>query len=49
MESMAYNIDCMDLMHSLPDKAFDLAVVDPPYGLPKDSTHTGPRGFLEWG
>lgn len=32
MESIAYNIDCMDYMRSLPDKAFDLAVVDPPYG-----------------
>lgn len=24
--------DCMDYMRSLPDNAFDLAVVDPPYG-----------------
>lgn len=45
MDSIAYNIDCMDFMHSLPDKAFDLAVVDPPYGLPKDSTHG--RGKLK--
>ena len=28
----AYNIDCMEYMRSLPDNAFDLAVVDPPYG-----------------
>lgn len=27
----AFNVDCMDYMRSLPDKAFDLAVVDPPY------------------
>lgn len=27
-----YNIDCMEYMKTLPDKAFDLAVVDPPYG-----------------
>ena len=27
------NIDCMEYMKTLPDKAFDLAVVDPPYGL----------------
>jgi site-specific DNA-methyltransferase (adenine-specific) len=27
------NIDCMEYMATLPDKAFDLAVVDPPYGL----------------
>lgn len=25
--------DCMEYMRGLPDKAFDLAIVDPPYGL----------------
>ena len=30
--NVAYNMDCMEYMRSLPDKAFDLAVVDPPYG-----------------
>lgn len=29
----AYLIDCMEYMRTLPDKAFDLAVVDPPYGV----------------
>lgn len=32
-KSIAYNMDCMEYMRSLPDKAFDLAVVDPPYGI----------------
>lgn len=27
------NIDCMEYMASLPDKVFDLAIVDPPYGI----------------
>lgn len=27
------NIDCMAFMATLPDKAFDLAIVDPPYGI----------------
>ena len=27
------NIDCMKYMATLPDKAFDLAIVDPPYGI----------------
>ena len=27
------NIDCMEYMRTLPDKAFDLAIVDPPYGI----------------
>ena len=28
--------DCMDYMRGLPDKAFDLAIVDPPYGIRQD-------------
>lgn len=31
--NIAINIDCMEYMRTLPDKAFDLAVVDPPYGI----------------
>jgi site-specific DNA-methyltransferase (adenine-specific) len=27
------NIDCMEYMRGLPDKAFSLALVDPPYGI----------------
>lgn len=27
-----YNMDCMEGMKQFPDKYFDLAVVDPPYG-----------------
>lgn len=33
MESIVYNEDCMIGMAKYPDKYFDLAVVDPPYGL----------------
>ena len=28
-----YNCDCMDLMKEFPDKYFELAIVDPPYGI----------------
>ena len=28
----AYCMDCMEYMASLPDKAFNLAIIDPPYG-----------------
>lgn len=28
-----YNMDCMQGMKEFPDKYFDLAIVDPPYGL----------------
>lgn len=34
------NCDCMEYMVGLPDKAFDLAIVDPPYGINK----AGPIG-----
>ena len=27
------NIDCMEYMGTIPDKFFDLAIVDPPYGI----------------
>ena len=32
-EQIALNIDCMEFMKTLPDKAFELAIVDPPYGI----------------
>lgn len=32
MTSKAYNRDCVEAMKDFPDKYFDLAVVDPPYG-----------------
>lgn len=38
-EQLAYNRDCMEAMREFPDKFFELAVVDPPYGLPKDSSN----------
>lgn len=31
-ESITYNMDCMEAMRRMPDKCFDLAVVDPVYG-----------------
>jgi len=30
------HIDCMEYMATLPDKTFDLAIVDPPYGIGED-------------
>ncbi len=29
----AYNIDCMEFMRDKPDNYYDLAIVDPPYGI----------------
>lgn len=31
--SVVYLMDCMDLLKQIPDKYFELAVVDPPYGI----------------
>ena len=42
--SEAYNIDCMELMAKYPDKYFDLAVVDPPYGIKEDGESNHSRG-----
>ena len=33
MRSEVHLIDCVEFMRGLPDKAFDLAIVDPPYGI----------------
>ncbi len=32
------NCDCLPFMRELPDKAFDLAIVDPPYGIGRDGS-----------
>lgn len=44
-----YNMDCMDGMKEFPDKYFDLAVVDPPYGIGEsgEKNHTDKKYFDE--
>lgn len=39
-----YNMDCMDGMKEFPDKYFDLAIVDPPYGIGMGHTSMIGRG-----
>lgn len=39
------NIDCMEYMKTLPDKYFDLAIVDPPYGIGMDGGNVGYKGL----
>jgi site-specific DNA-methyltransferase (adenine-specific) len=43
MESIVKNIDCMVGMAEYPDKYFDLAVVDPPYGIGEDGSRNKNR------
>jgi site-specific DNA-methyltransferase (adenine-specific) len=38
MKSQVFNEDCMEVMKRYPDKYFDLAVVDPPYGFRTEKT-----------
>ncbi len=46
------NGDCMDYMKSMPDKYWELAICDPPYGIGanKEKPHNGWRdyGIKEW-
>jgi len=37
------NIDCMEYMAGLDDNAFDLAIVDPPYGIGADKKNSGKK------
>ena len=45
--NVVYNMDCMEYLRTLPDKAFELAIVDPPYGLRQAGTQTGGAGKLK--
>ena len=40
------NIDCMEYMKTLEDNAFDLAIVDPPYGIGESGKTNKARGLL---
>jgi len=39
-----YNMDCMEGMAQFPDKYFELAIVDPPYGIGMDGGNVGYDG-----
>lgn len=45
-QSEVHNIDCMELMRTLPDKAFTLGIADPPYGIRDAGGATGGAGKL---
>ena len=38
-----YNMDCMEGMKQFPDKFFDLAIVDPPYGIGENGSKNHTR------
>ena len=37
-KTRSYNMDCMEFMKDVPDKFYDLAIVDPPYGIGEGSS-----------
>ena len=44
-----YNTDCLEAMKCIPDKYFDLAIVDPPYGIGFDGDSTlGNNSSAKW-
>lgn len=43
--SEAYNMDCMEYMEQFPDNYFDLAIVDPPYGIDRNGMNMGNSVF----
>ena len=40
VKSVVYLMDCMDLLKQIPDKYFELAIIDPPYRDMKDNQPT---------
>lgn len=46
--SKVHNIDCVEYLRSIPDRFFDLAIVDPPYGLPKNSSYGSGKSYKKW-
>ena len=52
MTSEVFNTDCLEYMRTLPDKAFQLAIADPPYGIDINSSgrlvKEKGREYKEW-
>jgi site-specific DNA-methyltransferase (adenine-specific) len=44
--SETFNRDCVEAMKEYPDNYFDLAVVDPPYGIGESGKSNKSRGKL---
>ena len=46
LKSDVHLINCIEFMRGLPDKAFDLAIVDPPYGIGEDGLKNHSRSKI---
>lgn len=49
MKNVVHLCDCMDFMRDLPDKYYDLAIVDPPYGINAANMTMGKGSSFETG
>ena len=47
MKSDVYNMDCLEYMRTLPDKAFALAIADPPSGGAGNEKLDGGGGLVK--
>ena len=45
--TQVYNMDCLEYMRKCPDKIFDLAIVDPPYGINAPNMKMGEHAGYE--
>lgn len=45
MQSNIYNLDCLPEMRNMPDNCFNLAIVDPPYGIGFSDYERGSSGI----
>ena len=43
-----FHADCMEIMKQYPDKYFDLAIVDPPYGIGASEMQMGNNSKKKW-
>lgn len=41
-----YNCDCMEFMKGIPDKYYELAIIDPPYGIGENGSNNHTRSKL---
>lgn len=48
MTSEVFNTDCLEYMRTLPDKAFQLAIADPPYGIYADRNQMSRARHSVW-
>ena len=47
MKNEVYLMDCMEFMKGVPDKYYELAIVDPPYGMKEHGAQNGGAGTLK--